>query len=339
VTAAPTLRRRWRIGSMELVLAVLVGLAISGGFLSAFIARRPNLSVAATVFAGVFVQALPFLVMGVLVSGLVAAFVTPERLARWLPRRTSLAILTAGVGGAALPGCECGSVPVARRLFEGGRERSDGGVKPGTSGAAALTFMLAAPAINPVVLVATAVAFPGQPKMVLARCLASLLTAIVMGAVWSRWGRSEWVTRRLPRLHDDAAPRWTVFIEAARHDFLQAASYLVIGAAAAAALRVLVPPALFGHLAGQTAVAIVMMASLAVVLALCSEADAFVAASLTMLPLLPRLVFLVVGPAVDVKLFAMQAGMFGRNFAVRFAPATLVVATLAATIVGLVVLR
>src|SRR5215211_591428 len=129
---------------MELLLAAIVALAVSGGWLSAFIARSPNLSVAATVFAGVFVQALPFLVMGVLVSGLVAAFVTPERLARWLPRRTGVAILAAGVGGAALPGCECGSVPVARRLFDG------------ASGAAALTFMLAARAINPVVLVATA---------------------------------------------------------------------------------------------------------------------------------------------------------------------------------------
>jgi uncharacterized membrane protein YraQ (UPF0718 family) len=312
---------------MELLLAVLVSFALTGGILSGIVAGRPGLSVAATVFAGVFVQALPFLVMGVLVSGLVAAFVTPERLARWLPRRTGVAILAAGVGGAALPGCECGSVPVARRLFDG------------ASGAAALTFMLAAPAINPVVLMATAVAFPGQPKMVVARAAASLLTAVVMGAAWSRWGRTEWVTRRLPKLHDEAASRWTVFTEAARHDFLQAASYLVIGAAAAAALRVLIPPAVFQHLAGQVAVAIVMMALLAVILALCSEADAFVAASLTMLPLLPRLVFLVVGPAVDVKLFAMQAGIFGRAFAIRFAPATFAVAIVVATVVGLVVLR
>ncbi len=80
------------------------------------------------------------------------------------------------------------------------------------------------------------------------------------------------------------------------------------------------------------------MALLAVILALCSEADAFVAASLTAIPLLPKLVFLVVGPAVDVKLFAMQAGMFGRRFAIRFAPATFVVATLVATAVGLLVL-
>ena len=318
--------RRVRIGSMELLLVVLVAFAVTGGIVSAFIAGRAKLSVAATVFCGVFVQALPFLVLGVVVSGLVAAFVTPDRLARWLPRRGGAAVLVAGIGGAALPGCECGSVPIARRLFDG------------ASGAAALTFMLSAPAINPVVLVATSVAFPGEPRMVLARLIGSLLTAVVMGALWLRWGRADWVTRRLPKTHDANASRWTVFTEAARHDFLTAASYLVLGAAAAAALRVLLPPWVFEHLAGHVVLAVVMMALLAVVLALCSEADAFVAASLTAIPLLPKLVFLVVGPAVDVKLFAMQAGMFGRRFAIRFAPATFVVATLVATAVGLLVL-
>jgi uncharacterized membrane protein YraQ (UPF0718 family) len=311
---------------MEILLVVLVAFAVTGGIVSAFIAGRAKLSVAATVFCGVFVQALPFLVLGVVVSGLVAAFVTPDRLARWLPRRGGAAILVAGIGGAALPGCECGSVPIARRLFDG------------ASGAAALTFMLSAPAINPVVLVATSVAFPGEPRMVLARLIGSLLTAVVMGALWLRWGRADWVTRRLPKPHHADASAWTVFTEAARHDFLTAASYLVLGAAAAGALRVLVPPWVFANLAGHLVLAVVMMALLAVILALCSEADAFVASSLTAIPLLPKLVFLVVGPAVDVKLFAMQAGMFGRRFAIRFAPATFVVATLVATAVGLLVL-
>jgi uncharacterized protein len=312
---------------MEILVAGIVALAVFGSALRGFVIGRADLATAATVFCGIFVQAIPFLALGVVISGLVAAYVSTERLARWLPRRPAAAILTAGVGGAALPGCECGSVPVARRLFG-----------EGAVGAAALTFMLAAPAINPVVLVATAVAFPGQPQMVAARCAASLVTALIMGALWSRFGRTEWITRRLPAPHHDDGSRWTVFTEAARHDFLQAASYLVIGAAAAAALRVVVPPWMFEHLAGQMLLGILIMAVLAVVLSLCSEADAFVAASLTMVPLLPRLVFLVVGPAVDLKLFAMQAGLFGRAFAVRFAPATFVVATLAATGVGLLIL-
>jgi uncharacterized membrane protein YraQ (UPF0718 family) len=129
-----------------------------------------------------------------------------------------------------------------------------------------------------------------------------------------------------------------VFCEAARHDFLQAAAYLVVGAAAAAALHVLVPPGVLERVVSHLVVGVVVMAALAVSLAICSEADAFVASSLTMVPLVPRLVFLVVGPAVDVKLLAMQSGMFGRAFAARFAPATLVVATAIATVAGVLLL-
>src|ERR1700756_4126992 len=196
---------------MELLVGILVACAISATVLRKAVSGSAAFSTAGTVFCGVFVQALPFLALGVVVSGLIAVFVSPERLARWLPRRPAVAVLAAGVGGAALPGCECGSVPVARRLFGDG----------GATGAAALTFMLAAPAINPVVLVATAVAFPGQPKMVIARVGASLLTAVVMGLVWSRWGRVEWITRRLPpnALHaDGTGPRWLQFCEVARQD-------------------------------------------------------------------------------------------------------------------------
>lgn len=317
-------RRRLRPGSMEVLVALLLGCAVAATTLRNAVFNSAALSTVGTVFCGVFVQAIPFLVLGVVVSGLIAVFVSPRRLARWLPRRPALAVVAAGVGGAALPGCECGSVPLARRLFGEG----------GATGAAALTFMLAAPAINPVVLVATAVAFPGAPRMVVARLGASLLTAVVMGWVWSRWGRPEWITRRLPAAGTQTESRWAIFTEAARHDFLQAASYLVVGAAAAALLHVVVPQWVFAHLAADLALGVALMATLAVVLALCSEADAFVAASMTMVPLVPRLVFLVVGPAVDVKLFAMQAGMFGRAFAARFAPCTFMVATVSACAIG-----
>jgi uncharacterized membrane protein YraQ (UPF0718 family) len=313
---------------MEVLVALVLVCALAATTLRNAVFNSTALSTVGTVFCGVFVQAVPFLVLGVVVSGLIAAFVSPQRLARWLPRRPALAVVAAGVGGVALPGCECGSVPLARRLFGEG----------GATGAAALTFMLAAPAINPVVLVATAVAFPGEPRMVFARMGASLLTAVVMGWAWSRWGRSEWISRRLPAAGTQTEPRWLVFTEAARHDFLQAAAYLVLGAAAAALLHVAVPQWVFTHLAADPVLGVALMAALAVALALCSEADAFVAASMTMVPLLPRLVFLVVGPAVDVKLFAMQAGMFGRAFAARFAPCTFAVATASACAIGLFVL-
>ena len=81
---------------------------------------------------------------------------------------------------------------------------------------------------------------------------------------------------------------------------------------------------------------IALMAGLAFILALCSEADAFVAAAFSTIPVIGKLVFLTVGPAVDVKLFAMQAGIFGRKFAVRFAPLTFMVAGWSSRPVGLI---
>lgn len=317
-------RRRPTVTSMHVFATLLVLGIATGPYLAEWVAASPALRTGATVFTGIFVQATPFLVLGVLVSGGIAAFVSPAVLRRVVPRNEPAAVGVSGLAGMALPGCECGAVPVSRRLMDQGMPTS-----------AALAFLLSAPAINPVVLVSTAVAFPGEPAMVLARFLASLATAVVMGWLWTRFGKAEWITARLAdRGHDHEGSRWETFRESARADLLQAGAFLVFGAAAAAALHLVIPDRVYEHLAGQLLLAIVVMAVLAVLLALCSEADAFVAASMSMLPLLPRLVFLVVGPAVDLKLMAMQAGSFGRSFVVRFAPLTFVVAIVCASIVG-----
>jgi uncharacterized protein len=317
-----------RITSLEVLCAVLVLALLAQGPLSRLL-DVPAIRTGATIFVAICVQAMPFLVLGVLVSGLIAAFVSPLALRRVLPRRTVAAVPVAGVAGMALPGCECASVPVSRRLMQQG-------VPP----AAALTFLLAAPAVNPVVLVSTAVAFPAEPRMVLARFLGSMSTALVMGWLWARFGRLEWIAQHALRRRQPQSGRSTfaVFAETARHDLVSSAGFLVLGGLTAAALNVLLPPSWMASLAGQVLVGILVMAVLAVVLALCSEADAFVAASLSMVPLLPRLVFLVVGPAVDVKLVALQSGAFGRGFASRFAPVTFVVAIGCATLAGVLVL-
>ncbi len=108
----------------------------------------------------------------------------------------------------------------------------------------------------------------------------------------------------------------------------------IIGAATAATLQTVVPRAVIDAVAGSGALAVLALAVLAVAMAICSEADAFVAASLTQFSLAARLTFLVVGPMVDVKLIALQAGTFGRPFTIRFAPLTFVVAVLSSALVG-----
>ena len=304
----------------------LEGLAL--GLLAVVLVRRfvgdalatPAIETWSTIFASISLQALPFLVLGVTLSGAIAALVPASWLSRVLPKRAVVAVPAAGLAGTLLPGCECGSVPIAGRL-----------VARDASPPAALAFMLSAPAINPVVLTATAVAFPGQPRVVAARFVASLATAIVVGLLWARLGREELTS--LPRRRIvEGASRWQTFHRTALHDFLHAGGYLVVGAAAAATLHVVVPPSWLDAVASSGAIAVVGLAGLAVILCMCSEADAFVAASLTQFSMTARLAFMVVGPVVDLKLIALQSGTFGRPFAARFAPLSLGVAVVAAVL-------
>jgi hypothetical protein len=119
-----------------------------------------------------------------------------------------------------------------------------------------------------------------------------------------------------------------------RHDVVHAGGFLVVGALAAATIKVVVPAGWVQAVADNPWLSVLVLAVLAVLLSICSEADAFVAASLSEFSLTSRLAFLVVGPMIDLKLFAMQAGIFGRRFAFRFAPATFVIAVTMSVVVG-----
>jgi uncharacterized membrane protein YraQ (UPF0718 family) len=303
------------------IVALVVVVAAASRPLLERLLDHPAVGHWATIFVAIAVQAMPFLVLGVTISAAVAALVPSGLLPKLLPDRPALSVPVAAVAGAALPGCECGSVPIARRL-----------IGQGVTPSAALTFLLSAPAINPVVLVATAVAFPGRPSVVVARALASLLAATTVGLVWARFGRDDLLKR--VRRHTHEGPRLAVLVATAQHDLLQAGGFLIVGAATAATLQTVVPRSVLDSVAGTDAVALFALAALAVVMAICSEADAFIAASLTQFSLTARLAFMVVGPMVDVKLIALQAGTFGSRFALRFAPLTLASAIASAALVG-----
>jgi hypothetical protein len=311
---------RGRLG-VAIVLLVVVAAAALRPLLERLL-DEPAVAHWATLFAAISIAAMPFLVLGVLVSAAIAAFVPAGFLPKVLPDRPLYAVPVAAAAGVALPGCECGSVPIAGRL-----------VSRGAPAAAALTFLLAAPAVNPIVLVSTAVAFPGRPEVVGARVLASLLAAMAVGLIWSKIGRDSLLDRaRKAHVHD--GPRFAVLTSTAQHDLLQAGGFLIVGAATAATLQTAVPDDVLDGVADTGLLSVLALAGLAVVMAICSEADAFVAASLTQFSMTSRLAFMVVGPMVDVKLIALQAGTFGGRFAVRFAPLTFVVAVASAIVVG-----
>ena len=311
----------YRPGSLEILAIGLVLLIVGQRWLVGFF-DDPALQTGATIFVSIIVQALPFLVLGVVLSGAIAAFVPASFWKKALPKNPALAVPVAGAAGAVLPGCECASVPVANGLMSRG-------VAP----AAALAFLLSAPAINPIVLASTFVAFPGEPMMVVARFIASLATAVIMGWLWLRFGKVQWL-RIGPRDHLVGSNSWHTFRLTATHDFLHAGGFLVIGGLFAAALNVLVPQQWLSAVADQPILSVLVLAGLAVLLSICSEADAFVAASLTEFSLTAKLAFLVVGPMVDLKLISLQAGTFSSKFATRFAPTTFVLAVIMSLLVG-----
>jgi uncharacterized membrane protein YraQ (UPF0718 family) len=282
----------------------------------------PALATWSTIFVAIVVQSIPFLVGGVLLAGVIATLLSEKALRRFVPANPTLGVPVAGLAGIALPGCECASVPVAGSLM-----------RRGVAPAVALTFLLAAPAVNPVVLVSTAVAFPDRPEVVLARFLASLVTAVAVGWLWLRFaGRVPILHRQ--RAHDHGEGAAQAFLGSVRHDFIHAAGFLVLGAMIAAAINTFVPREIIDSVAGNFLLAVGSMAIFAFVVALCSEADAFVAASLSAFSDTAKLVFMVVGPAMDVKLASMESGQFGGAFALRFVPLVIVVAVLSACGMG-----
>ena len=279
----------------------------------------------ASITVAITLQAMPFLVLGVIVSGAISAFVSDTALRTITPRNEFLAVPTVASSGLLLPGCECGSVPVSGSL-----------IRRGIPPAAALAFMLAAPAINPVVLVSTAVAFNGFPLMVWARFLASLAAAILVGWMWISIRGEEHM--EIGRGHDHShAKKLDVFRASALSDLMNAGGFLALGAMAAALIKVTVPASWFVDISRTPLLAVLVMVGLAILLSICSEADAFVAASFTAVSPTAQLAFLVVGPMVDIKLISMQAGAFGTRFVVRFVPMVLLCGILSAVSVGAVI--
>jgi uncharacterized membrane protein YraQ (UPF0718 family) len=242
-----------------------------------------------------------------------------------LPR--PLQLPAAALAGLAFPICECGSVPVARRLMQRGLMPS-----------AAVTFMLAAPVLNPVVIASTYVAFRGRSTlwtMVGGRFLLGMLVAIAVG--WAVGSRSkEQLLKPNPEeehehLLDLGRPerRWRRFFVHLGNDFLFMGRYLLLGATIAGAIQTFLPTSVLTGVAARPVISVVAMMGLAAALSLCSESDAFVAASFVQFGPAAQLGFLVFGPMVDMKLVALYAGTFRRGFT-----RTVVVVAAVATFVG-----
>ncbi|MEA2486954.1 MAG: uncharacterized protein QOF16_608 [Actinomycetota bacterium] len=295
----------WRNGVVALLVVGTIGLALA----AASIERVAAIQNFILVFGSLLVEAIPFILVGAAVSALIEVFVPIsafERLSH-LPR--PLQLPAAAVAGFAFPVCDCGSVPVARRL-------ASKGLAPG----AAITFMLAAPILNPLVIASTIVAYRGRDvlwQMVIGRMVLGLITAIVVGWVIGERTKEELLRPRpsdaLVHSHEHDS-RMTEFFGHLAADFIFMGRYLVLGAAVAGALQTFLPQSILSSVAGVPILDVVVMMALAAMLSICSESDAFVAASFVQFGFAAQLAFLCFGPMVDMKLGFLYSGTFGTRF-------------------------
>ena len=279
------------------------------------------------VFGSLLVEAMPFILLGAAVSAAIEVLVPASAFARiaLLPRGLQLPV--AAVAGVAFPVCECGSVPVARRL-----------AAKGLAPNAAVTFMLAAPIVNPVVVASTFIAYRGRDSvwiMVLGRLSLGFLVAMTVGWVMGRVRSGELLRMRLGEAETveigDTESRRRRFFGHLAGDAVFMARFLIVGAALAAAIQTFVPRSIVDSVASLPVLSLIAMMTLAFVMSLCSESDAFVAASFTAFGPSAQLAFLVFGPMVDLKLAALYIGTFQPGFlraVIVAAGATTLVSTL-----------
>jgi uncharacterized protein len=308
-----------------------------------------KLNNAFTLFLSLLVEAIPFLILGVLLSSLLLLFVDEKKLISALPKNPLLGALFGSCAGFLFPVCECGNVPVARRLL-----------MQGAPAPVAIGFLLAAPTINPIVIWSTWVAFREQPEIVFLRVGFSLVIATIIGYIFSTQKdmkpllqaaitRGTFLPAEQPESNLSATPsllksgsyilggsvlqrldpsilsgstqspttktsgkeKLRLFIENSVQELRELGGVLVLGSAVAAFLQVAVPREVIIGLGQGPILSIVAMMVLAALVSICSTVDAFFAlAFASTFTSGSLLAFLVFGPMVDLKALGLMLSVF-----------------------------
>lgn len=284
----------------------------------------------------VFLEGAPFLFLGALLSSLIEVLVPPEWIAKHAPKGRFSGIGVGVIGGLFLPTCECGIVPITRRLILKG-------VPLHTS----VSYMIAAPVINPVVLLSTFMAFKGDYTHVLGRVFMVAIPSIMLGMIFTGKKKEDVLRERVLKSHshstenddhhhdeedhhhgEDACPashqpggigkKLFKVLRFAGFEFLDMGQYLLAGAFASALFKVYASAEILEPFETNIWFSVGAMMVLSIVLSICSEADAFVAAAFSTFPAAAKIAFVAVGGMVDLKLIPMFFSVF------RFRPAMIV---------------
>lgn len=273
-------------------------------------------------FTSIVLEAVPFMLIGTLVGGVIEVFVPISLIDRFFGRGKHQGVFLAGCLGLLFPTCECAIVPIVRRL-----------ILKGISIPAAVCFMLSGPIVNVIVAWSTAVAYTYNWQMVSLRLGCGYLVAVSIGLLLTRLTNPRRLILENVAEHSFRAcgcgadefqkkSIWSKLFHAighARDDFLQVGKYLVIGAFIAALIRTGTPVTSFAGLSDASWILIFIMMMMAVLMNLCSEADAFIAASFRwIIPGSAQLGFMVLGPMLDLKLILMYLSVFRKRAILLF---------------------
>ncbi|EOH99608.1 permease [Enterococcus haemoperoxidus ATCC BAA-382] len=284
-----------------------------------------------TIFLSIVIEALPFVMLGCVISGALHVFLTPERVKKILPKNKFLSIIVGSLLGFFFPSCECGIVPIVHQF-----------VKKDVPTYTAFAFMITAPIINPIVLFSTYIAFSNSIKFVIWRVVGSMLVALVVG-VWLAYFNSEPILQQAEldhvctleehrHQHHENEASWHKCWSVLTHgidEFFDSGRYLIFGSLLAAAMQTYLPTGAILQLGHTKILAILVMLVLAATLSLCSEADAFIGSSLlSLFGSGPIVGFLVFGPMVDIKNLLMMKRYFKTSFMLKFVGIVTVVVSL-----------
>ena len=311
---------------------VLVVLMVLTYFVSSllFSELKVDLNTIVNVFLGIILQAVPFLLIGVLLSSLMQTYVSDALVERYFPKSLPLGMLAAVVGGFCLPVCDCASIPIFRTL-----------VRKGVPLPAAVTFMSVSPVINPVVILSTYYAFGGDMRIVGARVGLGLVSAVIIGLSFAIRKSKEGVlsggawSRILcscgyfedPSAVSGARAKFQLFVRHAQAEFFGVGKYLILGTLVSSMFQTF-GSGMFAQAngGGGLLLSMAIMMVMAFVLSLCSSSDAVVARSFaTRFPMGAIMAFLVFGPMMDIKNAMMLSAGFSKKFIVRLSVTAFVV--------------
>jgi hypothetical protein len=265
-----------------------------------------------TLFLGLIVEAFPFVVLGVLVSVLVALFLKDEWVLKILPKNKVLSHMMLSGMGVLMPVCECGNVPVVRRLL-----------LKGFSVSHAVTFLLAAPILNPITIWSTLEAFSGDHSVAVIRLVAAFVIANGIGLLISLHRKQETLLQQefyaevCDPHHHHSHGKLGEALEIFQTEFVTVMRMLVIGALIAAASQVFMPREIIVSIGSNVFLSVIAMIVLAFVISICANVDAFFALNFAQTFSIGSIIsFLVFGPMIDIKMLSMLRTTFTVKFLV-----------------------